>query len=248
MKFYKTILSLFLGYVSISQVSAESLTPPLKLRINSEVLRNVIHRRDQELLRMLTDISLTPGSGEEASQNRLDDLKASIVVQDGIKHDDFDLDLHMDKDYFGAETSQLQYKGSGSLFGKEFTFSGPVELMKLKYALKDKHNPQLGFDQLTFDESEFVFQLDNSKINISDADLTAEEKELILNRIVDRVTDRKDTASKGNVGNFKAFPLDTVLPFVALYYGASFADTYDVTEKFIELSFSFKRMQMLTEK
>jgi hypothetical protein len=36
MKFYKTVLSLFLGYVSISQVAGD-LTPPLKARINSEV-------------------------------------------------------------------------------------------------------------------------------------------------------------------------------------------------------------------
>jgi len=38
------------------------------------------------------------------------------------------------------------------------------------------------------------------------------------------------------------------MPFVVMYYGASFSDTYEVTEKFIELTFSFKRMQLLTEK
>jgi hypothetical protein len=33
-----------------------------------------------------------------------------------------------------------------------------------------------------------------------------------------------------------------------LYYGAAFADSYTKTDKFIELSFSFKRMQLLSEK
>lgn len=78
--------------------------------------------------------------------------------------------------------------------------------------------------------------------------MTDTEKELLLSRLESRITDTKNIASKGQVDSFPAFPLDTVLPFVALYYGASFADTYEVTEKFIELSFSFKRMQLLTEK
>jgi hypothetical protein len=101
---------------------------------------------------------------------------------------------------------------------------------------------------LTFDESEFVFQTSSDSLTITGADLTDTEKETILSRLETKITDTKKTASKGQVDSFPAFPLDSVLPFVALYYGASFADTYEVTEKFIELSFSFKRMQLLTER
>ena len=57
----------------------------------------------------------------------------------------------------------------------------------------------------------------------------------------------KDTAQNGKVDAFPSFPIDTVLPFVALYYFASFADTYDVTEKFVEISYNFSRLKMLTE-
>lgn len=39
-----------------------------------------------------------------------------------------------------------------------------------------------------------------------------------------------------------------MLPFVGLYFGASFADSYELTEKFIELEFSFNRLKMLTDK
>jgi hypothetical protein len=86
------------------------------------------------------------------------------------------------------------------------------------------------------------------KLTITGADLTAEEKELLLARLQSRVRDLKDTASKGQVESFGSFPLDAVIPYVAVYYGASFADTYEVTEKFLEFTFSFKRMQLLTEK
>jgi hypothetical protein len=40
-------------------------------------------------------MSLTPGHGEEASETRLENLRASLVVKDGIVHDDFDFDLHI---------------------------------------------------------------------------------------------------------------------------------------------------------
>jgi len=58
----------------------------------------------------------------------------------------------------------------------------------------------------------------------------------------------KATALEGKVDAFPAFPVDTVLPYVALYYGASFADKYQVTDKFIEMAFSFNRLKLLTEK
>ena len=141
MKFYKTILSLLLGYVSISQVNAGELTPPLKLRLNSEVFKNVIHRRDQELLKIFNRMSLVPSHGEQASEKHtLSNLRASILVRDGISHDDFDFDLHVQKDYFGAQSSELQYEGTGTAAGKEFTFKGPIDMLRLKYALKDEFN------------------------------------------------------------------------------------------------------------
>jgi hypothetical protein len=62
----------------------------------------VIHRRDQELLKVFSKLSLTSGHGEVAGETRLENLRASIVTQDGINFDDFDFELHQEKDYFGA--------------------------------------------------------------------------------------------------------------------------------------------------
>jgi hypothetical protein len=143
---YSTILSLFLGYVSITQVSAEPATPPLKARINSEVFKRVIHKRDQEMLKVFADMSLTPGHGEAVTENRLGDLRASLTARDGIAHEDLDFELHVESDYFGAESSELQYEGTGTVGGEAFSFKGPVELLKLQYALGDTYNADLGFE------------------------------------------------------------------------------------------------------
>jgi hypothetical protein len=40
-------------------------------------------------------MSLTPAHGEEAGGTRLEDLRASLKVKDGVVHDDFDFDLHI---------------------------------------------------------------------------------------------------------------------------------------------------------
>lgn len=79
------------------------------------------------------------------------------------------------------------------------------------------------------------------------AELTAAEQGLLLSRLGSRISEVKNIAAQGKVDAFPAFPVDTVLPFVVLYYGASFADKYEVTDKFIEMAFSFNRLKLLTE-
>ena len=39
-----------------------------------------------------------------------------------------------------------------------------------------------------------------------------------------------------------------MIPFVALYFGTSFADQYTLSDKFVQLDFSFDRAKLLTEK
>jgi hypothetical protein len=97
-------------------------------------------------------------------------------------------------------------------------------------------------------EQEFAFDTPADGLTITGADLTAEEKELLLSRLKSKVTSIKDLASAGKVEMLGEFPVDTIIPFVLLYYGASFADSYDISEKFVELAFSFNRMKLLTPK
>ena len=99
---YSTVLSLFLGYVSVSQVAAGSTTPPLKARLNAEVFEKVFHKRDQEILKVFKDIKLTPGHGEVVQATRLGKMSASLVPKDGVNFDDLDFELHLQKEYFGA--------------------------------------------------------------------------------------------------------------------------------------------------
>ena len=101
---------------------------------------------------------------------------------------------------------------------------------------------------MLFEEKEFTFDTPSDKITVAGADLSEEEKTLILSRLKSQITSIKDTASEGKVEALPSFPVDTIIPFVVVYYGASFADSFERAEKFIELGFSFNRMKLLTPK
>ena len=91
----------------------------------TELLTKVFHKRDQDILNVVKDMKLEEG------ESKFEDLTASVVPQAGIEFADFDFDLHLKKEYMGAESSKLVYQGKGKYDGAEFTFSGPVNLIKL---------------------------------------------------------------------------------------------------------------------
>jgi hypothetical protein len=217
---YSTVLSLFLGYVSVSQVAAGTATPPVRARLNAEVFERVFHKRDQEILKVFSNMKLTPGHGEAVKANRLENLSASLAPKDGVNFDDLDFELHLQKDFFGAQSSELQYQGTGEVAGAKFSFSGPVDMFRLKYTMSRKFSEQLNFEQNLFEEQEFLLDTPAAGLTVTGADLTDDERALLLSRLSSEVTSIKDTASAGKVEAFGQFPVDTIIPFVVLYYGA----------------------------
>jgi hypothetical protein len=68
------------------------------------------------------------------------------LPKDGIDFDDFDFNLKISKEYFGAESSDVQVTGSAKLLtGEDISFKAPVKLVKLRYELGEKYNHELKF-------------------------------------------------------------------------------------------------------
>jgi hypothetical protein len=70
------------------------------------LIAGVFHKRDQEILNVLKDMQIVGDS-------KFTDISAAIVPAKDITFADFDFDLHMEKDYMGAESKQLFYEGKG---------------------------------------------------------------------------------------------------------------------------------------
>ena len=141
---FRTLLALVYGIVVLptSTVEAAPAQPPIQARVNVPLLTRIFHKRDQQVLNVMKDMSL---ASQDGAATKFDGVVASVVPKEGIKQEDFDFDLHIESEYLGAESDKLTFEGKGTYDGTAFTFSGPISLFKLQYALGDKWNAEMNF-------------------------------------------------------------------------------------------------------
>jgi hypothetical protein len=102
--------------------------------MNTNAITNVIHLRDQEVFQVFEDVELT------------DDLEHASMIKfslqpNGVALDDFDLDVHLSKEYLGAETDKVTVSGTVTLTdGTDVPFTAPVPLVKVQYALGTQYD------------------------------------------------------------------------------------------------------------
>ena len=143
--------------------------PQLQIKLNTELLKKVVRNRDQETLRLFQGRSLQPpsifevneetGEVSEIAQNYADSKFAEVVASIEQPEGDFDFDLNMSKEDFGAESKKLRYTGAGKYAGTGFEFSGSIEHIKLQYHLGTKFNKELEYDAQTFIQDPFVIDI-----------------------------------------------------------------------------------------
>lgn len=142
----KFISSILIGVLSLTRAEEVTSTPPLKLRVNTDVIRNMFYSRDQDVFKSFTDVSINTDEG-----SKLSDLVVSLSPKTGeVK--DFNFNLSIAKDNMGASSTNIKYHGSGKLDGAEFTFSGLINEANMKYALGTKYNHDHKYEALVFQE------------------------------------------------------------------------------------------------
>ena len=181
-------------------------------------------------------------------QSKFTDLKASVVPKKDIAFADFDFDLHVKKEYLGAQSDKLTYKGQGKFGGTDFTFNGPIKMVKLQYSLGKKFNQEMKYDANIFDLKEYIFDVSASDLVVEGAELSAGDKETLIKLLTDKVESIKDKCLAGKDEIVPEFPMDTVVPFVGLFYAVQFAEKVEMTDNFIEMGASLKHFEMLTDK
>jgi len=125
----------------IQSVQADMLMPPVRMRINTDLIRTIFNKGDQRILKNFEDISLPDvtdesGEGENAPTTTLfSDLKVSLTPTDG-EYDNFDFKIALNDPefgYLGLHGDNLVLKGSGkSQDGTDFTFKAPVDVLKME--------------------------------------------------------------------------------------------------------------------
>jgi hypothetical protein len=237
----KTLLALTLGVVMVTRIEAAPTQAPLQGRINTELLASVFHKRDQEVLNVVKGMKID-------DEGLFTDVTASILPSKNIAFEDFDFDLHLKNDYLGAESSKLIYEGSGKYNGADFTFSGPVNMVKLRYALGKKYNPEIKYWANVFEPAEYLFDVSDAGLKVEGADLTAGDKKQLLTMLTNQVESVKDKCLAGKDEIVPNFPMDVAVPFVGMFYFVQFAEKVEFEEKFMSMGLSLKHFEMLSDK
>ena len=182
-----------------------------------------------------------------AANSSIVDLVASIKPQTGTQ-EDFDFDLHIEEKYLGCESSKLMFAGNGKFEGKDFTFSGPISMMKYQYAKGVKYNDEMNYLSNVFQEEPFVMDVDAKQLTVEGATLTDADKDYIVKKFVNRVKFMKSEIQAAKEEKIPQFPMDVAIPYVMIFYATQFAENLKFDDKFLEMGFSAEHFGFLTAK
>ena len=90
---------------------ADYLEPPIRARLNPEIVLDILHKGDQRILGMFKDQEVTL----EESANQLSNLNFSLLPPEGINEEDYDWTVSLNdeqKGFLGMEALGLRLTGS----------------------------------------------------------------------------------------------------------------------------------------
>ena len=253
MKFL-TLLALF-GVVT--RIQAQQ--PPMKARVNTELLKKIFHSRDQVILDLFQNQSLEITSmdfDEKDKVEKLDDVAPNTAITDLVAslkpktgaQDDFDFDLHIEEKYLGAESANLMFQGSGKYDGKDFTFSGPITLLKYHYALGQKFNEEMNYQSNVFQEQPFVLDIDSKAVTFEGAELSESDKDFVAKKFSNKLKHMKSEIQAAKEDKIPQFPMDIAVPYVLIFYATQFAEQLKFQDKYLEFGFSATHLGLLSAK
>ena len=89
----------------------DMIQSPLRIRVNSELLKGIFHKKDQDLLKLFDNLNL--GEFELSSSLKIKDFTISLLPKSGST-EEFDYNLSLDmKTFIGLESKDLKLIGTG---------------------------------------------------------------------------------------------------------------------------------------
>lgn len=99
-----------------------------------------------------------------------------------------------------------------------------------------------------FEEKDFVFNVDEKALKVEGVTLDDAARTELVNKFTSRVHGYKAEVQKAGKDVVADFPMDTMVPFVFMYYAIQFSETYKFDNDFIEMGFSYDHLKLLKPK
>jgi len=232
---------LLLGVLSMTRAedAPAERWPVFKARANIDTIKRGTHARDHVAFDAFQDVPVAP------SVEGYSDVKMSLSPQSGSV-EDFDFDLSMKLDDLGAESRNVQFNGSGVYNGSPFTFSGPIDHVKMSYYQTSKYNSIHKYDAIVFKERDMVLDIDPSKVKVDGADVNVE---FLVSEIKKALTKHKSEIQDADQEHLKHFPMDIAMPYVFFFYAVQFSQDVSITPdgKFVQLDFAWDHFPFLSK-
>lgn len=172
MNYLKTLLLLGVSICGLSLVHAEPSQSPLRGRVNHNVIKRIVALRDQEIFNVFKNQAI---DNDKVDMENFEQIVFSLKPAEGINFDDFDFDLKISKEYFGAESTQVVCEGEATKKnGDKVKFNVPVKLVKIQYELQKKFNHEYNFEANQFVELEWAFDFAET-VTMTEGETSAEE-------------------------------------------------------------------------
>ena len=100
--------ALTFGLIALSHnfVEAGQVRRPLRLKINTDVLKTLFHKGDQRVLDAFTDLQVTIDEPEEKCPDFANTV-FSLTTDEGIDPEEYDFDVHLNGDTKGSEDDSI---------------------------------------------------------------------------------------------------------------------------------------------
>jgi hypothetical protein len=93
----------------VSLVSSAPIESPLRVRLNTDLLKNMFNQNDEQLLEIFRNVSLHGSELEETSNLRIKEVLVSLETAS----EKFDFDVSLDeKTFFGIESKEIKLVGT----------------------------------------------------------------------------------------------------------------------------------------
>ena len=198
MSFSTKVVVALLLVCSVTQAS-KMVQNPLRARLNSNMVQDIFHKRDQDLLKVISNIEL---GSFDLSDAAIKSLKVSFEPAQGA-WDDFDFNLSLDQTkYLGLSSGNIKFSGQGklALAGQEetqdFTIEGPLSNFQLSFDVNSEAEEKILYRGL-----EVVLNQDLTQINSQSSALNqnaAQVKEWVQKRMVEEIEKIRKLGTLGN--------------------------------------------------
>jgi hypothetical protein len=237
------LLNLIFGVLALTRAEVPataktfSTLAPLRIRAYLPALRRAFNSRDQEVFKMFTDAPFNATAGSPFTN-----LSISLSPKTGDVSD-FDFNLNLEAENLGASSENVQFSGKGLFNGDEFTFSGPIDQVAIRYAQGTKRQADFNYEAIVFTQQEWILNVGD--VATAGAAGAAGASAQLKEDIIFGLNEYKEALLEARQDLVKQFPIDLVVPYVFFLYASQVSSRVQVDENHVTMEFSLEQFNFL---